>query len=466
MLKKIIQAALGAIGLSVIGSCALAQQFPVYELGKAKYGCAAAADINNYNNSYLGSFKTLVLGKEDWLFRTGTDMLGSFGPDDASLVLLKKLVSSLKAKGIQLMVVYVPTRGLLHNRFFDDVNARAYNHEQALNNYRQALERIRAQGIVVADYSQLITQPLSDDYYFKRDHHWTRFGAKVTARVAADYLRSQQVTEGFAPQAFVNRPEGVFGRDGTLQLAWKSLCDQQFLKQFVPFYVHERGESSVANAEDALFSDESVPEISLVGTSFSADLKFNFVGFLREYLGTDITNLSIEGGGFDGSLLQTLNDHEFLANPPKLLIWELPAYYRLDEREFYRQAMPLINSSCEGKTPVLSETVKLKPGKNEFLFNAGGADSERVDNIDNKNHFMELQFSDTNFRKLDMVIWHLNGRRDTVKIERSDTVEMNGRFVFDLKDENEWADFIYLSSEINIPENYTDLSVNVRLCKR
>lgn len=465
MLRAFILVWISCICSPAFATAPIAQAFPVYSIDASQYGCAAATDANNYNTSYLASFKTLVLGKEDWLFRTATDMLGSFGPDDNSLQLLRHLTRALKEKGVQLMIVYVPTRGLLHHRFFDEANARTYHYEQALANYRSALERIRAQGILVADYSQLVSQTLSDDYYFKRDHHWSPFGAKVTARLVADYVTTEGPAD-FAAHSFVNRPEGVYGREGTLQLAWKSLCNQQFLKQFVPYYVHERAATTAAASEDSLFSDDAVPEIALVGTSFSADLKFNFVGFLREYLHADITNLSIEGGGFDGALLQALNDPEFLRNPPKLLIWELPAYYRLDEREFYRQAMPLLNSSCDGKAPVLAESVKLKPGKNEFLFNAGGDDSEKVDFIDNKNHFIEMQFSDSGFRKLDMVIWHLNGRRDTVKIDRSDTVEMNGRFVLNLKDENEWADFIYLSSEITIPEGYTDLSVDVRLCKR
>jgi len=443
-----------------------AQEFPSYQLAPGSLVCPRAADENNYTTSYLKSFKKLVLGKEDWLFRTGKDLLMTFGPDDASLKLLKQLSDTLKQKGVQLMIVYVPTRGLLHNAHFAQTEVAQYQAAQALANYRHALERIRQQDILVADYSTLITVPQEHDYYFKRDHHWSPYGARATAALVADYIKTQPIYQDLPKKVFINRHEGVYGREGTLQLAWKNLCDQQFHKQFVDKYVNDLGEQDSGSAEDALFSDEAEPAVTLVGTSFSADLKFNFVGFLREYMGVDIVNEAIEGDGFEGSILQLLNNPQFLKAPPKLLIWELPAYYQLDERPFYRQAMPLLNSSCAGKKPVLQETVKLKPGKNEFLFNAGDADSARVDFIDTKNHFMELQFSDTRFNTLDMVIWHLNGRRDVLKIERSDTNLMNGRFVFNLKDEADWGNFIYLSSEINIPPEYEDLSVSVSLCQR
>lgn len=477
---------------------ALGQDFPNYELGSFQYGCPAAADVNSYNDSYLRLLKVLSLGKDDWLFRTSTDLLDTFGPEEAFLPVLKRLSDSFKAKGVQLVVVYPPSRALLHHRFLDDLNARTFNYELALTNYRQALDRIRAQGILVPDYSQLINDARSENYYFKRDNHWTPAGAQVTAQLIADTLKSLNATSNIPMQKFTNRVEGVYGREGIIQMGWKTICDQEFVKQFVPMYLHERVAASDVDEADALFSDDSTPQISLVGTSFSDDLKFNFVGFLREYLNADVSNLAVRGGGLDGAMLQALNDPEFLKSPPKLLIWEFASYHSLNDRIFYRQALPLLNSSCEGKSLVLQDSIKLKPGTNTVLFNAGNssgwntaafknapvADKEKVKElsagrakawnnddsssltIENKDHFMSLEFSDPEFRELDMQIWTLNGRRDKVKIEYSEFMKMNGRFAFNLKDDGDWADYIYLASEINIPDTYTDLSVTVRICKR
>ena len=89
-------------------------------------------------------------------------------------------------------------------------------------------------------------------------------------------------------------------------------------------------------AADDLFADLPEPQIVLVGTSNSKGrLKFNFDGFLAHYVGAAVNNKAKSGGGFGGALKDYLSSEDFKQSPPKVLVWEIPGYYSLNETAFF-----------------------------------------------------------------------------------------------------------------------------------
>jgi alginate O-acetyltransferase complex protein AlgJ len=67
-----------------------------------------------------------------------------------------------------------------------------------------------------------------------------------------------------------------------------------------------------------------VPDIVLIGTSYSANTRWNFPGYLKEALGEDIASYAREGAGPFRPMLAYLASEDFRREPPRLVIWEIP----------------------------------------------------------------------------------------------------------------------------------------------
>src|SRR5690606_17379944 len=136
---------------------------------------------------------------------------------------------------------------------------------------------------------------------------------------------------------------------GVLDRALRALCHNDFGNQYL------RGYRTVPVVEDdaaALFDDQGEPEVVLTGTSNSASRDeeirhFNFDGYLKEFTELDILNYAMQGAGQYGALIEYLHSDDYDPdNAPRLIVWELPASYRLDGESMYRPLIPAINGGC------------------------------------------------------------------------------------------------------------------------
>src|SRR5688500_332791 len=107
-----------------------------YEVVPCCGPCPAANDRANYNTGFLSIFPILMQGEEDWLFRSDVELVTEFGPDALNLQQLKLFADMLKARGTELVVIYHPTRGLVHPSKVP--SAARYDYKAASANYRDA----------------------------------------------------------------------------------------------------------------------------------------------------------------------------------------------------------------------------------------------------------------------------------------------------------------------------------------
>ena len=68
--------------------------------------------------------------------------------------------------------------------------------------------------------------------------------------------------------------------------------------------------------------DDNLPNVALIGTSFSRNS--NFFGFVQQALGAPIGDFAKDGGEFSGSANGYFSNPAFKQTPPKLVIWEIP----------------------------------------------------------------------------------------------------------------------------------------------
>ena len=362
---------------------------------------------------------------------------------------------------MELVIVYQPTRGLVNREKLTAEEKASFDFDLAKQNYLKAIDGFRKAGIWTPDLSPLFDeQGVETDYYFKADHHWTPNGADRTAKLVAETLKQIPGFDDIPKKDFESKVVGLLPKAGTLHKTAAQFCGTTYATQYVDRYETEAAGEAGA---DALFGDESNPQIALVGTSNSGPA-YNFAGFLQQHSRADVLNMAVSGGGFDSALLQYMTSQAFHDNPPKILVWEFATHYDLAQASFYRQAVPLVNNGCEGRPALMKNTVKLKPGANEILVNG---EQSPLRDLRGGDYQIDLTFSDPTVHESQAVLWYLNGRREKFKIEQSDRVDTGGRYAFELRNDPDWRDLNLLALEIQSPEQMpANLSVEATLCKR
>ncbi|MEW6167551.1 MAG: alginate O-acetyltransferase [Pseudomonadota bacterium] len=454
--------AIAASGCLLWGTAPAAQAdatpaFPTFDVEPCCQLCPAAANPAAYSTPFLRSFKMLVQGTGGWLFRSEDDLMTAFGPDEQGLRSLVRMRKALRRQGVELVIVMQPPRGLMHKDRLSDAQRQVYNAELAQFSYARALQRLREAGFVVPDLERLVYEGGRDSFFFRSDHHWTPEGARRTAEVVAERVKQMPEYQALPRKRFVTRRAGLLGKNGTMDSAAQRLCGYDAPRQYVQSYVTElEGETDASG----LLGEPEPPPITLIGTS-NSDPAYNFAGFLQELLEVDILNAAIAGGGLDGAPLSYLPSEEFREHPPKILIWELEPYHNLSDDMFYRRVIPVIEGGCDARPASLSAHLELKNGRNEVLFNGGG----EVLDLRAGDQLLDLRFSNPVLPKLQTVVWYTNGRKDEMSIE-PDNLDSSGRFLTELRQDQDYGSFTFLSLDLNAENLPPGTTVEARLCNR
>ena len=457
---------LSGLTAAILGAAAGAQadaiQAPAFTAQACCNLCPEAHDAKNYTTRYQQNFTTLVQAEGDWLFRTQEDLRTEFDTTPAGYKRMQQLHDAFKSKGVELVVVYQPTRGLVNRNKLMPTERDKFDYDSALKNYQAMLGRFAKMGYYVPDLSPLTdesdaTGNSAHDFYFRGDQHWTPYGARRTAKIVAQTVKKVPGFADIPQREFETKITGRMGKTGTLHNMAGQLCGTSYAVQYMDqFSTEPKGEA----ADGDLFSDAGNPQITLVGTSHSGK-NYNFAGFLEQYIGADVLNVAFHGGGLEGSMLQYLGSDEFQKTPPKVLIWEFSPLYRLDQETIYRQMMALLDNGCEGKPALMSSSTTLKPGANQMLVNSSNKD------LRNANHQIDIRFADPSVKTLQATLWYMNGRHEDLKIDKPTTSDTDGRFAFELRTDEDWASQNLLAIEIQGPQDAGDVQkVDAKICKR
>lgn len=267
----------------------------------------------------------VVIGQNGWLF-TGEEV-AFYGNAQAEtmrkLAYIKKVRAELAAKNITLIVALVPDK----SRVYPEFVGRTLPLYTA-NRYESFRLELTQAGILAPDLlAPLIGTKSEDQVYLRTDTHWTPAGAEVAADTLAKALQRVDVT-------------GLFESEYETNVTGKELYAGDLLN-FVPLGALQnrlgprpdgletretRALSSAAGAGGGLFGAQTVP-VTLVGTSYSANERWNFAGALQRALGAEVLNLAAEGQGPLPPMRAYLASSELRNAPPELVVWEVPERY-------------------------------------------------------------------------------------------------------------------------------------------
>jgi alginate O-acetyltransferase complex protein AlgJ len=328
--------------------------FPLKEFGTNAW---AALEYGLFGEGRPG----VVVGREGWLF---TDE--EFKPAkqasqlDDNWKLIAGVQKELQRRGIELQLVLLPAKARLYPEYFAG-QRRPSAQQQEL--YAQAQERMRLLGLQGPDLLTALQGGKDQGQVFLRtDTHWTPYGAEVVARAVAEQLRrSAQWQRGELD--YQTQVTGRATHKGDL-LSYLPL-DPYFADLQPPHEELEqrRTERHEGGEGGDLFGD-STPQVALVGTSYSANPKWNFLGALRQALGADLYNYAENGHGPLVPMLRLLAKGEEETRGIQLVLWEVPERYLTmpsDLTEFDPQWLAQLQAGPDDKAERLALKGTAKP---------------------------------------------------------------------------------------------------------
>ncbi|MDF2641286.1 MAG: algJ [Pseudomonas sp.] len=294
-------------------------EFPIKRLGTNLW---AALDYKLFNEGRPG----VVLGKDQWLFTDEEfDAVVNGEQNEAdNLALIRGVRDALEAKGSKLVLAIVPAKTRLYPEHIGD-NKPASLH---VDLYQQFHAEVAKAGIVAPDLlAPLQAAKQQGQVFLRTDTHWTPMGAEVAAQQLGVTIAAKAPLEG-EPEQFVTQAVDTapYKGDLTTFLPLDPLFSNMLPK---PDELQKRSTDLVEGApagDDALFADSDVP-VGLVGTSYSANPNWNFVGALKQALRSDVVNYAEDGHGPILPMLKYLQTDAFKNSAPQVVIWEFPERY-------------------------------------------------------------------------------------------------------------------------------------------
>ncbi|RRV08377.1 alginate O-acetyltransferase [Pseudomonas sp. v388] len=294
-------------------------EFPIKRLGTNLW---AALDYKLFNEGRPG----VVLGKDQWLYTDEEfDAVVNAEQNEAdNLALIQGVRDALEAKGSKLVLAIVPAKTRMYPEHIGD-NKPASLH---VDLYQQFHAEVAKAGIVAPDLlAPLQAAKQKGQVFLRTDTHWTPMGAEVAAQQLGLTIAEKTPLQG-EPEQFVTQAKesAPYKGDLTNFLPLDPLFSNLLPK---PDTLQQMSTDLVQSApagDDALFADSDVP-VGLVGTSYSANPNWNFVGALKQALRSDVVNYAEDGKGPILPMLKYLQTDAFKNSAPQVVIWEFPERY-------------------------------------------------------------------------------------------------------------------------------------------
>ncbi|MGH8484103.1 MAG: alginate O-acetyltransferase [Pseudomonas sp.] len=295
------------------------EQFPLKRIGTNLW---AALDFKVFNEGRPG----VVLGREQWLFSDEEfkPVANSDQYEQENLALIRGVRDTLQQRGVQLVLAIVPAKARLYSEYLGEQTP-ASLHDDLYNEFHA---QARQAGVFAPDLlAPLTTAKTRGQVFLRTDTHWTPLGAEVAAQHLAEAVSRQNLLNG-EPQQFITeqRQSAPYKGDLTNFLPLDPLFNNLLPPPDTLQQRSTRPAAASADSGDALFADTEIP-VALVGTSYSANPHWNFLGALQQALRSDVVNYAEDGHGPLLPMLKYLQSDAFKASAPQVLIWEFPERY-------------------------------------------------------------------------------------------------------------------------------------------
>ncbi|MDF2447120.1 MAG: hypothetical protein K0S46_2356 [Moraxellaceae bacterium] len=261
----------------------------------------------------------VVVGSGGWLYTRDEFVLPSQlgAVRAANLKRVADEVRALGAAGVRVYLLPVPGKVEIEPGHMPPALAAQALKSEVFTDF------LRAEGLPWIDVrpALLAAHAAGTPVFFRSETHWTPEGARIVADVVALRLRA----DGFAgDQAFRVTSQGQATLQGDLE---NFVPVRPYFAALLPaperYTRYAIAGDTVADDAAALFGDAGRP-LALVGTSYSADERWNFAGWLRAALGSDLDNISEKARGPFVPMRHFRAQLASGASSARWVVWEVP----------------------------------------------------------------------------------------------------------------------------------------------
>ena len=266
----------------------------------------------------------VVVGNSDWLFSSEEFKYYSNSDDmtQKNLAIISSVSKQLKKNNIKLVMAVIPAKARVYEEHISSTQPSI----QANLRYKFLMTWLSDNNVTaIGLLDPLVEAKRIKPTYLRTDTHWTPWGAEIAAEIMANKITIIQ-PDLLGNIEYVSSLQTQKSHSGDL-MSYIPLGDSLDWLGPQPEKITEVRTNKVESGEEEplnLFDSEPVASIALVGTSYSANPSWNFLGFLKEKFGSDILNFAQEGKGPFEPMVEYLASAEFRDQPPKLVVWEFP----------------------------------------------------------------------------------------------------------------------------------------------
>jgi len=263
-------------------------------------------------------------GCAGWLFLTDEMRINRHAQAnaEAKAAVVRDIQQQLARRGISLLVAVVPDKSRIASAQLCDLR----RPQQLQNRVVSWVDELNQAGVQAVDLAPVL-QPIGADAYLRTDTHWSEAGASAAAKAIARRVQAMGINATPARE-FESMEQAAQRRPGDLVrlagLEWLPLSWQPAAESVATSRTSAKANTAQSDTDnlDDLFGDANLPNVALIGTSFSRNS--NFAGFLQQALGASIGDFAKDGGEFSGGANGYFSNSAFKQTPPKLVIWEIP----------------------------------------------------------------------------------------------------------------------------------------------
>jgi len=264
----------------------------------------------------------VVVGREGWLYTQ--EEFQHHPTDDLILTSRLEFIGSvsdaLADAGVQLLVAIIPSKARIVTEPVPARWATLAVHPR-LNT---AMDWLAARGIVAVDLRTALGS--ISDPFLRTDTHWTPSGARQAAAAIADAASTFGLGAGNAGgTTYETRDAGPIEVNGDL-LSFIPVGGMAPALGLGPQIIETTETIAISAPSLGLFDTPQIP-VTLVGTSFSADERWNFIGELKRELGMDVLDISAEAVGPFVPMAHYVTGPALAEVRPAFVVWEIPERY-------------------------------------------------------------------------------------------------------------------------------------------
>ncbi|MEE8441496.1 MAG: hypothetical protein V3S41_07235, partial [Spirochaetia bacterium] len=226
---------------------------------------------------------------------------------------------ALAEAGVELLVTIIPSKSRIVTEPLPARWARLGLHTR----YDTAIARLADRGTTAIDLRNALGS--IPDPFLRTDTHWTPSGARQVAEAIADAASMLGLAAEVRRTSYETRAAAVIEVTGDL-ISFVPVGPWTPLLGIGPQSIQTTETIQISAPSLGLFDTPQIP-VTLVGTSFSADERWDFIGELKRALGMDVLNISVEAVGPFVPMVDYVTGPVLAEVRPEFVVWEIPERY-------------------------------------------------------------------------------------------------------------------------------------------